>query len=577
MTSETEMIVERDILVPMRDGHNLVANLYRPKGNRKVPVLVTSTPYGKDVHVQNAFPQVWNIVQERYSQILEASSGKHMIWECIDPEVWVVRGYAVLQIDSRGFGKSAGYMDPNSPQEAIDGVDAIDWVCAQPWCTGDAGCIGLGYITCTNWRIAAMKPEGLKAAIFCQGTAEFYRDRVRNDGLYNNGFNEIWYREHALPNQHGNHDTDRRDMYAGVIANGSTRLFSDVLTKNRSDYLNDLISHPLRDAWITDREAVVEQIGIPSLVIANWGGLGLQLRGTVTGWERLASEQKWLKVEAGNYFFTFFMPDRVAYLARFFDHFIKGADNGWEEERRVQVAVRTLDDGISHELNSDTWPLSEAHWTNFYFGLEDNTLSSVRVSDLKSSSYVPGESELCLYSAPFEGDTTIAGPVCAKLWISCETEDTDLFLTLRVLSPDNKDASFSAATDPCAAPSQGWLRASQRELAVDRTKPMQPVHAHTTRQPLIPGNLTEVDVSIWPTGLMIPKGHRLALVIGGSDFTWPADSGKLPQTVQMVHTHANDRPAAIYTGRVTVHTGPDHAAHLSLPVIKDDITQRRTS
>ena len=558
------MRITRDIAVPMRDGTVLLANLYRPDDGRPYPVIVTSTPYGKDVHVSDAMPPVWGTVKERYPEILEASSCKHMIWECPDPEPWVANGYAMLQVDVRGTGKSAGYMNPNSPGEADDGYDAIEWAVAQDWCDGSAGVLGLGYITCTNWRVAALRPAGLKAAVFCQGTHDFYRDRVRNDGIYSSGFNKIWLNLHGLPNQHGNPDSPFPDMYTGEAATGPDRFTPEELAANRIDYLEELISHPLLDDWFKARIANLAEIEIPSLVIANWGGLGLQLRGTVNGWTGLGSSDKWLKIESGSYFFTFFTPERVAFLKRFFDRHLKGIENDWAAEPRVEVTIRSTDDGVAKVLTSTNWPLPGLEWQRLHFDLDAQALNGA-VPAATTASYTPGQGEVTLVSQPLAESVTLAGPLAAKLYLSCETEDTDLFLTLRIIDPDGRDVSFFAATDPCAAPTQGWLRASQRKLDPVRSSEYVPVHAHDERQPLVPGEVHEVDVAIWPTGVEIPAGHRLALVIGGADFTWPPEAGKQAATVRMTHDHPRDRPPAVFEGKVTLHSGPEYPAYIALP------------
>lgn len=561
------MQITRNVAVPMRDGAVLRANLYRPDDGRRYPVIVSSTPYGKDVHVRDAFPDVWTTVEQRYPEILKASSCAHMIWECPDAESWVANGYAVLQVDVRGTGKSPGFMYPNSPDEVDDGFDAIEWAVAQDWCDGSAGMLGLGYITRTNWRIAAQKPAGLKAAVFCQGTHDFYRDCARNDGIFSSGFNSAWLARHGMPNQHGNPDSPLPDMYTGAVNTGPDALTPAELTANRIDYIEDLLAHPLLDAWFRARIPDVSKIDFPALVIANWGGLGLQLRGTVNGWIGLASHDKWLKIESGSYFFTFFMPERIAFLKRFFDFHLKGIDNDWPREPRVEVSVRSTDDGVAKVLTSKDWPLPELQWRRLYFDLDTRSLVGSLPRVTATAAYTPGHEEVTLTTKPLDEPVTLVGPLAAKLWLSAETEDTDLFLTVRIIAPDGEDVSFFAAVDPNSPPTQGWLRASQRKLDPARSSEYLPFHAHDERQPLSPGDIYEIDVSIWPTGIQIPARHRLSLVIGGSDFVWPAQSGKKAPTVRMVHEEPRDRPPAIFGGRVTLHAGARYPAYLALPIV----------
>jgi len=90
-------------------------------------------------------------------------------------------------------------------------------------------------------------------------------------------------------------------------------------------------------ARLRERTPDLSKIDYPALVIANWGGLGLHLRGTIRGYMGIASREKWLKVQSGSYFHTFLQPQNVAMQKRFFDRYLKGIDNGWENEPPVEV------------------------------------------------------------------------------------------------------------------------------------------------------------------------------------------------------------------------------------------------
>ena len=109
----------------------------------------------------------------------------------------------------------------------------------------------------------------------------------------------------ATGNQHGNPDTDCRDIYTGERVTGPATLSQAQLAANRADYLGDVLAHPLNDSFYRDRTPDLSKIEYPALVIANWGGLGLHLRGTIRGYMGIASREKWLKIQSGSYFHTF--------------------------------------------------------------------------------------------------------------------------------------------------------------------------------------------------------------------------------------------------------------------------------
>src|SRR4029077_4135160 len=106
------MTLERDAEIPMRDGAPLRANIYRPDGPGRFPVLMTFGPYGKDVPLREFMQEAWDRLNATYPEILAASSCKHLVFERPDPEVWVPHGYVVIAVDSRGAGKSPGRLDP---------------------------------------------------------------------------------------------------------------------------------------------------------------------------------------------------------------------------------------------------------------------------------------------------------------------------------------------------------------------------------------------------------------------------------------------------------------------------------
>ena len=243
------MIVDRNTEIPMRDGARLRANVYRPEAAGRFPALVTLGPYGKDVPLRDFMQEAWDRLNATYPEILAASSCKHLVFERPDPEVWVPDGYVLISVDSRGAGKSPGRLDPNSPAEFRDFYDAIEWAAAQPWCSGKVGLLGISYYAASQWFVAAMRPPHLAAIAPWQGTYDFYRDRTRQDGIFASGFLKRWWNRSVLRHQHGNPDTDCRDIYTGERVTGPASLSPAELAASRADYLGDVLAHPLNDEF----------------------------------------------------------------------------------------------------------------------------------------------------------------------------------------------------------------------------------------------------------------------------------------------------------------------------------------
>jgi hypothetical protein len=178
-------------------------------------------------------------------------------------------------------------------------------------------------------------------------------------------------------------------------------------------------------------------------------------------------------------------------------------------------------------------------------------------------------------SAPIEKETEITGPLAARLIVSSSTTDADLFLVFRVFTPDLREVVFMGAIDPHTPIAQGWLRASHRKLDPKLSAPYRPYHTHDEKQPLKPGEIVALDVEIWPTSIVVPAGHRIALTVRGRDYEWQKSTGaklsnfknELLGCGPFLHNDPRDRPAAVFGGKVTLHMGPQHESYILLPII----------
>jgi len=562
------MLLDKDVGIPMRDGALLRANVFRPENAGKFPVLITLGPYGKDVHLSQFMPDAWEALQRRHPEILKASSCKYLVFETPDPEMWAPHGYAVVKVDSRGSGKSPGKLDVNSPAEFRDFHDAIEWAAVQPWSSGKVGLLGISYYAAGQWMIAAERPPHLAAILPWQGTYDFYRDRTRQGGILGSGFLKRWWNRSVLRNQHGNPDTPLTDLSSGERNTGPESLAPAELAANRVEYIDNLIERPLNGPWYEERSARLDRIAIPALVVANWGGLGLHLRGTILGYLGIASREKWLKVQSGSYFLTFLQPESVALQRKFFDRYLKDVDNGWELEPKVEVALRAADDTVKRVVEDTQWPLTGTRWTRFYLDVSGKALGTTAPGKVASASYAAIGEGLTFTTAPLERELEFAGPIVAKLWVSSSTDDMDLFATLRAFDPQAKEITFLSAVEPKAPISQGWLRVSQRKLDSKRSTEWQPWHTHDQAQKLKPGEIVEVDLEIWPASLSLPAGHRLALTVQGKDFERSGETGVQKGSGWFLHDDPRDRPTETFAGAHTVYSGGERASYVLLPVIE---------
>ena len=159
------MIIERDLPIRMDDGAVLRADIYRPDATALVPVIMTSGPYGKGVRYQEHYKLMWDWLIEQHPDLLSGSTRSYLTWETVDPEIWVPWGYAVVRVDSRGAGRSPGYLDIFSARETLDYYHAIEWAGTQPWANGKVGLSGISYYAINQWHVAQLQPPHLTAMI----------------------------------------------------------------------------------------------------------------------------------------------------------------------------------------------------------------------------------------------------------------------------------------------------------------------------------------------------------------------------------------------------------------------------
>lgn len=553
-----DMLVEKDVAVPVGDGNVLRANVFRPAAEGRFPVVMAQGVYGKDIHFADGYKPQWDGLLKTYPELCgNGSSGKWLRWETVDPERFVPDGFIVIQVDSRGTGKSPGYLDPRGPREMQDYYDAIEWAGTQPWSNGKVGLCGISYYAFTQWAVAAMQPPHLAAICPWEGFVDYYRDSTHHGGIFANGFTSAWWPRQVLVNQYGNADTPHRDRDTGARTTGGPAMSAAMLEGNRADYPGDLARHPLDDAWYRERTPDLSRIQVPTLSAGNWGGPGLHLRGNIEGYWAAASQQKWLSLHVGTHWESFYLPEYVTLQKRFFDHFLKGAANGWDKEPPVRMQVRRPD-GSSERLEQE-FPLARTQWTKYFLDAGDKRLAPEAPQAQASVNY-EALGDGVDFSTAFEQDTEICGPITAHLWVASSTNDMDIFAVLRLVAPDGEEVAIVGAHETTTV-TKGWLRLSHRKLDPARSLPYRVFHAHDEIQKAVPGERYAVDVEIWPTSMVFPKGYRLVLTLLGRDFEFAGKSGR------MLHNHPEDRDPREFGGTNTIFTGGATESYLILPVV----------
>jgi putative CocE/NonD family hydrolase len=236
-------------------------------------------------------------------QLCHGSSCRFIRWEAPDPERWVSDGYIVIHADSRGAGKTPGFMSPFSPRETLDYSELITWASKQPWSNGRVGLLGISYYAMNQWTVAATQPEGLAAIIPWEGGFDRYRDDGFHGGIERGWSPREWFKRQLVPVQHGNGDSPYRDAITGERVTGPA-LSPALLEGNRESYAEVRARHVLDDAWFAERTADGNRVEVPVLSVGNWGNHDVHMRGNLEGYLTAGSRNKWLRMTV--------LPRRIA-------------------------------------------------------------------------------------------------------------------------------------------------------------------------------------------------------------------------------------------------------------------------
>jgi predicted acyl esterase len=521
---EAGMLVERDVAIPMRDGAKLYADVFRPTDERPAAPIIAWTPYGK--HVPNQPERFPN------AEIDPAHVSPYTAFEGPDPLYWVPRGYAVVVIDKRGNWYSEGKATFLSPEEAQDFYDAIEWAGTQPWSNGRVGLTGVSYLTQTQWRVAELNPPHLAAMNCWEGWADTYREVA-----YHGGMPDTWFWPY-LWDRWGASSTEIEDLEA------ETR------------------EHPLFDAFWASKAAQYERIKVPAFIVASWTDQGLHTRGTLEGFRRVSSTEKWLEVHGRKKWAYYYLPESVKRLQVFFDHFLLGKKTELASWPKVRLEVR--EKYYVGEMRAEQeWPIARTEYTRLYLDTGAGALRPKPVGEAASVAYDSrgtGPTARTVFDIKFDKPTELIGHMKLRVWMAAEgADDMDVYVGIQKLDRAGKLVPFAYYAQFNDGPvALGWLRASHRELDRERSTEFMPVHTHRREEKLKPGEIVPLDIEIWPSGTRFEAGEGLRLVIQGSDINQYSK-----ETARVYFRHE----ASVNRGRHVIHAGGNYDSYLLVPVV----------
>lgn len=526
---EAAAVVDRDVAVITRDGTRLSANVFRPKAEGKYPVVMAFTAYHKD-ETPNQYPDYLRRHGDGIYDMGTIRVSKWTPWEAPDPAWWVSQGYAVVLVDSRGYGKSEGTAGVLSIQDRYDFHDAISWAGEQAWSNGNVGLTGVSYLAIAQWIAGADAPPALKAIMPWEGQSDNYREVLFHGGIPETAFTNFWLTRVRSKANRTSLPPHRIMRFAGT--------------------------RPMLMKRVSARAAPsgidLEKITVPTLICASWSDHGMHTRGSFEGFKQISSEQKWLYTHGQPKWDVYYSDEARAVQTAFFDHFLKGEDNGFAEQSPVRLEVRDTRETYSVRYE-ENWPLDNTVPTPLYLDASDRSLVASVPGTASKIGYdaLTGSS---VFRLVFDEAIELTGNMKLKLWVEAEgARDMDLFIAVKKYNAEGEEVTFYGKAGHTKSPvALGWLRVSQRGLDADRSTPLQPVLAHEESLKLKSGDIVPVEIEILPSSTLFKAGEALEIAIQGRDH---------------FDHHALAHNATVNKGTHVIHMGGSYDSHLLVPVI----------
>jgi len=513
-----DMLVMRDQAVKMRDGVTIYVDIFRPVDTgASVPVLLAWTPYGKVDPPNN-----YDLYANRAWMDKDQSCGFDT-FEGPEPDYWVNFGYAVAVADSRGSTHSEGSMLYLGHQEGLDIYDCIEWLGTREWSNGKVAMAGNSWLGICQYFAADLKPPHLAAIAPWEGYSDIYRDVVCRGGIPGAEFLNAVNKTLRIPN--------------GIE--------SIPLMLEKYPFINDY--------WEDEKRAKFTTIEIPAYFAASYSSC-VHPYGTLRAWSLVSSKRKWLRIHNTQEWPDQQTPKYRDDLRGFFDHFLKGADNGWPE-RTAKARVSLLDafgpDIVDRE--EDDFPIPATEYRRLYLDGSTCCLSDIKPADEAKATYEVGDDKdgSLRFKIKFDEDADICGYCSARLFVST-SKGNDMDLFMYVYKSDSLDVeNFPLMLGVDFMGAEARLRVSHRKVINRDLFDWQ--HEHKAEELIEPGQIVEIETVFWPTGTTIRKGEHLILVISAKElqlFEFPTPRLKTRNE-----------------GEHTIHTGGRFDSFITIPVI----------
>ncbi len=567
----------RNVKITLQNGSHVYADVFRPDKDGQFPVVMNCGVYGRAFHHHTICSEsdfeAHEEEEERYFQ----GNADGLIFEnheTVNTADWVPHDYAVVRVDGPGTGRSPGRLAPWGFSTAEAFRDSIDWAGVQPWSNGNVGLWGMSYYAMTQHAVASLHPSHLKAMIAIGTDVDLYEEVAYTGGILNDEFFGFWFRGGVLPAVCG--EPDFVDFMALARAapfkdSNLTAIFGPKSEVLMSPDMSG-VTVPLWAVACTTHPAHFHHVGASEAYL-----------NTRTAAKKIDFWEDW--------FTRSYSQAAVADHRAFFDHWLKGVENGIMQKAPVRLDIRG-GDGCSYLLEANAWPIAETTYVKWFLDAAPSDwagdgrrsdflrLSSMEADQANCAGYsaeIPVESRtgpptaatamlawqtgVSFIGEPLREDMVFAGYSKAKLWVSSTSKDMDIFIALRIYDEQGREVNYVGASTmgmPTAhfPLAKGWLKVSHRKIDASRSNGYTVKHTHLQADyaPLEDGEIVPVEIEIIPNTALLRKGHRIRVDIQPFD-------GFHHGTRHAYDASYHDQ------ARNVIYTGPDHQSYVQLPII----------
>ncbi|AXG12604.1 CocE/NonD family hydrolase [Intrasporangium calvum] len=526
-----DIVVHKDLRVPMRDGVTLAADVYHGTENRPRPALVALSPYGKELQALALTTPPQRRPSPMWDGCIEAGDIARVVAE----------DYVHVIGDLRGSGDSEGEHIGNYNAGGVslgqDAYDFIEWVAEQPWCDGNVGMIGISYFGSMQIVAAAERPPHLKAVFISGGHYDFY------ETTYHGGI--MWFMPRAAREGRGGDSgwafTDRtksrmletyspeqiKHRVAERLKDPDVAAWPNLVHllhyPTHHEAWFDIVMNELDGEWYEERNPInlARNIDIPVYLQIDQGR-GWTVDGHIELFEVLQGPKR---LDIGSYPPMQSRPwiEEHDKMFRWYEYWLKGIDNGVMDEPAVSVFV----EGSREVVTAETWPPRAVDHKPVYFrprhklSLEPELMGAEHAAPdgfYQAPLTVTDKVEIIDWStAPFEEPTEMIGTGAAHLFVEIDQPDTNLIMRVWDEAPSGKRQLITT----------GFLKASHRELD-ERSTEGNPYHPHTRAVPVEPGVIEEYVLRLYPFAATFLPGHRMVVELSNDEPLTDAHNALLP-------------------------------------------------